>query len=68
MNDVAVLSRVDGPIAIITINRPDTLNALDIPTLEQDKSIKVLKQPGMNCRFISMNTRKAPFLSFVSVR
>jgi enoyl-CoA hydratase len=38
MTDAAVLIRVDGPIAIITINRPDTLNALDIPTLEQLES------------------------------
>src|SRR4029078_1420743 len=38
MNDVAILSRVDGPIAIITINRPESLNALDIPTLEQLES------------------------------
>jgi enoyl-CoA hydratase len=34
MTDTAVLLRVDGPIAIITINRPQTLNALDIPTIE----------------------------------
>ena len=34
MTDAAVLLRVDGPIAIITINRPQTLNALDIPTIE----------------------------------
>jgi enoyl-CoA hydratase len=38
MTDAAVLLRVDGPIAILTINRPDTLNALDIPTLEQFES------------------------------
>jgi enoyl-CoA hydratase len=34
MTNAAVLLRVDGPIAIITINRPPTLNALDIPTIE----------------------------------
>ncbi|HTS91221.1 MAG TPA: ABC transporter substrate-binding protein, partial [Stellaceae bacterium] len=33
----------------------------DVPALEQDKTIKVLRQPGMNCRFISMNHRKPPF-------
>ncbi len=32
-----------------------------MPSLEQDKAIKVLKQPGMNCRFISVNHRKPPF-------
>jgi len=34
MTEAAVLLRVDGPIAIVTINRPQTLNALDIPTIE----------------------------------
>lgn len=34
MTDAAVLLQVDGPIATITINRPQTLNALDIPTIE----------------------------------
>jgi enoyl-CoA hydratase len=60
MNDAAVLIRVDGPIAIITINRPDTLNALDIPTLEQlersfteaerDDSVRVIVLTGAGDR------------------
>jgi len=43
------------------IDLTSTAPFADIPTLEQDKTIKVLKQPGMNCRFISVNHRKAPF-------
>ncbi|MBL8707386.1 MAG: ABC transporter substrate-binding protein [Rhodospirillales bacterium] len=43
------------------IDLTSTAPFADIPTLEQDKTLKVLKQPGMNCRFISVNHRKAPF-------
>jgi enoyl-CoA hydratase len=60
MNDAAVLLRVDGPIAIVTINRPQTLNALDIPTLEQlesrfaeaerDESVRVIVLTGAGDR------------------
>lgn len=43
------------------IDLTSTAPFADVPTLEQDKSLKVLKQPGMNCRFISINHRKPPF-------
>ncbi|MCC7045797.1 MAG: ABC transporter substrate-binding protein [Alphaproteobacteria bacterium] len=43
------------------IDLTSTAPFADIPTLEQDKTLKVLKQPGMNCRFVSMNLRKPPF-------
>lgn len=43
------------------IDLTSTAPFADIPALEQDRSLRVLKQPGMNCRFISMNHRKAPF-------
>ena len=43
------------------IDLTSTAPFADVPTLEQDKTIKVLKQPGMNCRFISLNHRKPPF-------
>ena len=43
------------------IDLTSTAPFADIPTLEQDKSLTVLKQPGMNCRFIALNHRKAPF-------
>ena len=43
------------------IDLTSTAPFADVPALEQDKSIKILKQPGMNCRFISVNHRKPPF-------
>ncbi len=43
------------------IDLTSTAPFADIPTLEQDKTLKVLKQPGMNCRFIAVNHRKPPF-------
>ena len=33
----------------------------DIPNLEKRSEIKVLKQPGLNTRFLSLNNRKPPF-------
>ena len=33
----------------------------DVASLEKNGSIAVLKQPGLNCRFIALNHRKAPF-------
>ncbi len=33
----------------------------DIPQLATNKAIRIEKQPGLNCRFISLNLRKAPF-------
>jgi peptide/nickel transport system substrate-binding protein len=33
----------------------------DIPQLEKQAGIKVMKQPGLNARFISLNNRKPPF-------
>jgi enoyl-CoA hydratase len=51
-----ILAAVDGPIAILTINRPDVLNALDLPTLmdfettwarlEADASVRVIILTG----------------------
>lgn len=43
------------------IDLTSTAPFADIPTLEQDRSLRVLKQPGMNCRFVAMNHRKPPF-------
>ena len=34
MSDEAVLYEVNGRAAVLTINRPATLNALDLPTLD----------------------------------
>ncbi|ONG52582.1 hypothetical protein BKE38_14295 [Pseudoroseomonas deserti] len=33
----------------------------DIPALEKRTDIKVMKQPGLNTRFLSLNNRKPPF-------
>ena len=33
MSDLAVLYELTGATALLTINRPKTLNALDLPTL-----------------------------------
>ncbi|TNE36250.1 MAG: enoyl-CoA hydratase/isomerase family protein [Alphaproteobacteria bacterium] len=33
MAEKSILVEQDGPVAILTINRPETLNALDVPTL-----------------------------------
>jgi peptide/nickel transport system substrate-binding protein len=43
------------------IDLTSTAPFADVPALEQDKSLTVLKQPGMNCRFIALNHRKPPF-------
>jgi peptide/nickel transport system substrate-binding protein len=43
------------------IDLTSTAPFADVPSLEQDKSLKILKQPGMNCRFIAVNHRKPPF-------
>jgi enoyl-CoA hydratase len=60
MNDVAVKVEKKGPIAILTIDRPKTLNALDIPAilelesafaaLEEDDDIRVVVFTGAGDR------------------
>jgi len=52
----AVLTEIRGPVAVLTINRPKTLNALDVPTLlflessfiklEVDGSVRVIVLTG----------------------
>lgn len=56
MNDQAVLSEIRGAVGVLTINRPETLNALDIPTLlaleqafdglERDPAVRVVVVTG----------------------
>ncbi len=56
MNEPAILSERQGAVAILTINRPKTLNALDIPTIlemeqalsaaEADAAVRVLVVTG----------------------
>jgi enoyl-CoA hydratase len=55
-----IIAEVDGPIGIVTINRPDVLNALDVPTLleleaafarlEADASVRVVIFTGAGQR------------------
>jgi peptide/nickel transport system substrate-binding protein len=43
------------------IDLTSTAPFADVPTLEKRQDIRILKQPGLNTRFISMNHRKPPF-------
>ncbi|MAZ04425.1 MAG: enoyl-CoA hydratase [Sneathiella sp.] len=44
MAEKAILIEKDGPVATLTINRPKTLNALDVPTLlEMEQALTSLK-------------------------
>lgn len=72
-NDSVLLS-TEGAVGIITINRPDSLNALDMPTLgrleevwldlERDESIRVIVVTGAGKAFVAggdigdLNSRK----------
>ncbi len=45
MAEKAILIDRDGPVATLTINRPKTLNALDVPTLlEMEKALDQLER------------------------
>jgi len=52
-----------GVTALIggTIDITSTAPFADIPQLEQNANVQVLKLPGLNNRFIQLNTRTAPF-------
>ena len=63
MSDAPVLVEVDGPIGRITVNRPQTLNALDVPTclaleqaldrLERDDAVRVIVVTGTGRAFVA---------------
>lgn len=63
MSDAPVLVEVDGPIGLITVNRPQTLNALDVPTclaletaldrLEADDAVRVIVVTGAGRAFVA---------------
>ena len=63
MTDAPIILTREGPVGIITINRPDTLNALDIPTIRamnvtldevaKDDGIRVLVFTGAGRAFIA---------------
>src|SRR3546814_11922870 len=63
MSDAPVLVEVDGPIGLITVNRPETLNAIDVPTclaleaaldrLEADAAVRVIIVNGAGRSFVA---------------
>jgi enoyl-CoA hydratase len=63
MSEQAVLSTIEGAIGIITINRPDKLNALDLATieamdsaltrLEDDPAVRVIIFTGAGKAFVA---------------
>jgi enoyl-CoA hydratase len=63
MSEAAVLYDVTGAVAVLTINRPKTLNALDLPTLdalenalwraEADPAIKTIVFTGAGRAFVA---------------
>lgn len=58
-----ILIDIDGPVATLTINRPETLNALDLPTmqamgaaldrLERDAAVRVIVFTGAGRAFVA---------------
>jgi len=63
MSEAAILREVIGPIGLITFNRPETLNALDVPTLhalesaldamEADAAVRVILFTGAGRAFVA---------------
>ncbi len=63
MSEAAILHDVRGPVGLITFNRPDTLNALDVPTLqaldaalaalEADDTVRVILFTGAGRAFVA---------------
>ena len=43
------------------IDLTSTAPFADVPTLEKQGTVKVLKQPGLNTRYIALNNKRAPF-------
>ncbi len=63
MSEAAILYEVRGPVGLITFNRPETLNALDVPTLqalesaldemEADEAVRVILFTGAGRAFVA---------------
>jgi enoyl-CoA hydratase len=63
MSEAAILREVIGPVGLITFNRPETLNALDMPTLraldcavdamEADEAVRVILFTGAGRAFVA---------------
>ena len=63
MGEAAIVHEVRGPVGLITFNRPETLNALDVPTLqaldaalaalEADEAVRVILFTGAGRAFVA---------------
>ncbi len=63
MGEAAIVHEVRGPVGLITFNRPETLNALDVPTLhaldaalaalEADDAVRVILFTGAGRAFVA---------------
>lgn len=43
------------------VDMTSTAPFADVPSLEKRPEVRVLKQPGLNTRYVALNNRKAPF-------
>ena len=59
MGSEFVLTRTDGPVAVLTLNRPDVLNALNIPLMDQliEKLEAFDGDPAIRCMIITGSER-----------
>ena len=59
MPDEYVLVKLDGPVAVLTLNRPDVLNALNIPLMDQliEKLEAFDGDPAIRCMIITGSER-----------
>lgn len=59
MPNQLIMTQQEGPVAILRLNRPDVLNALNIPLMDQlITSVEAYDQdPGVRCMIITGNER-----------
>ncbi len=63
VNTPLIAEETSGVTALLghQVDLTSTAPFADIPELMKRKEIRVLRQPGLNTRFISLNNRKPPF-------
>ncbi|CAH1694488.1 Peptide/nickel ABC transporter substrate-binding protein [Hyphomicrobiales bacterium] len=62
--DVPLIAEESSGVTALLGNQIDltsTVPAADVPQLSTNPNATILKQPGLNMRFLSLNLRKAPF-------
>lgn len=62
--NIPIIAEESSGMTAILGNQVDltsTAPFADVPTLEKRTDVKVLKQPGLNTRYIAVNNKKAPF-------